>query len=168
MLRPSIRMQLCLVLVVVLSGCLGGVGPSETEPTEETPEPYPGCTNLYPDTDPATFQCPISEYPPDIHYINRGTEQHTLSTRITRANGSTVFSEAVTLYAYSTDLSSSGSWDDVIDSPGEYTIHATIDNSTTETAQWNVSEQYLGIGLTEWIIQITETGELEVYKPQSA
>jgi hypothetical protein len=74
----------------------------------------------------------------------------------------------VTLYADSSDLYSDGLWEDVIDSPGEYTIHATIDNSTTETAQWNVSEQYLGTGYIAWIIQIAETGELEVYKAQSA
>jgi len=80
-----------------------------------------------------------------------------LNVRITLNNSTTVFAETVVV-----EPNEIGSFEDVFDRPGTYTITATLDNTTTASGVWKADSQYVGEGGAMWEILIRGQDDIEV------
>lgn len=156
MSHSLIRPALC-VLLVVLAGCVGGGFPISQDVERETTS-----TEIcLPETrgDPAIPRCLVEKRPPNLEYRNLDNKEHNLSVRITRNDSTVVFSRNRTVQPDFTD-----GWDDVIDSPGTYTITATVDNESTATYTVDLDRRWTGDGEAEWEIRISSGGNVEIQK----
>jgi hypothetical protein len=172
MVQPSTRIHICLILVVVVTGCLGGPGlfensdttdPAEN-PTEGPDDPDAVCVRADTPGDPTYNKCLVSERPPNIKYLNAHDEPHNLSISIVRNSTEEVFADAARLEAPKYADYTAGVWRDVLDQPGEYTITATMDHSITKTTEWSVGNRYVGKVEIDWRIVVHEDGELRIHR----
>jgi hypothetical protein len=84
-------------------------------------------------------------------------EAYDLSVRVTRNDSTVVFARNRTVRA-----SATGSFEDVIDSPGTYTITTTVENGSTATYTATLDGRYSGTGEPEWEIRISGDGDVRI------
>ena len=152
MARPARRATLCLFLVV-LAGCVGGIPGLDggTSCQECLPPEH---------SDGGLPRCLIAERQPDIGYWNYDSNPHHVSVVIVRNNGSVVYSNATTVPPAAGDHAQIGTFEDVIASPGQYTITARVDNASAEARNRTFERRWHGSGDgMEWRIYIRKSGD---------
>lgn len=148
---------LCVVLIF-FAGCSGG--DTDQAITMTAPE---GCV---PPDDWSKFDpiCSIAEQPPDVRYVNKHPEVHNLTIQVVRDNSTVVDSMSVTVDAASSNVSPDGTWRDVVDEPGNYSIVAIVDGTSRDsTDSRSFRSRYRGFGGVEWRIWIQENGEVNAH-----
>lgn len=146
-LRAYTRVAL-VVLVVVLAGCIAGTPITQNTETSEVCIERGG----------APPSCLVEEHPTDLLASNQAEKTYNVSVRITRNDSTVVFSRNVTLHP-----DDSFTLEDVIDAPGSYVIHATTDAGTSDLLAQTVEKRWRGEDhIREWIVEITEGGEIDV------
>jgi hypothetical protein len=149
--RRSIQTVFCL-FVVVLGGCMGGGFGDQTSTAECLPPEH---------SDGGDKRCLTTERNPDLQYWNGDTAPHVLSVTIVRNNSSTVYSNTVRIPPGSEDDPAVGKMTDVVERPGQYTIEATVDNTTTVRYRDTLDRRWRGVP-TRWRIFIFSPDEVTI------
>lgn len=157
---------LCLIPPLI-SGCLSvGESGSDATPTDdsiqtETPEnnniitPEEGCEFVDRGVDPKSVMCLVEQNPPDLRVDNKYTELVNISVFIDN-NNRTTYSKNISLRALEeTTL------EDVITSPGNYTIQGVAFNESVAEINWKINERYERV---QWVIRITAEKDIRVFR----
>ncbi|WP_312911214.1 hypothetical protein [Natronosalvus caseinilyticus] len=154
---------LFVVILVAVSGCLGGISPSngggESDPSDEV---------CYTDTtkgDPTPTYCRIDDKPPDLLVENRHDRAHDVTVQVVK-NSSVIYSENISIAA-SSDHPTRHVLEDVIQSPGEYTIRGTVDSEANDEYVESLEERYVETAGEQWVVRITEDGNVVVDRIRS-
>jgi len=150
--------RLIIIILIFFAGCTGGNGGQEV--TMTAPE---GCV---PPDDWSTSLpiCSIEKQPPDIRYVNQHSEPHNLTIQVIRNNSTVVNSRKITINAATSNNTPSGTWRDVVDEPGNYTIVATVNGTSMDsTPSRFFGDTYRGTGGSEWRVYILESGDVNAY-----
>lgn len=158
--------ELLLLFVVVFfifSGCVGGVSTDNDGDQSNASDEV--CYTDNTRGDPKPTRCLVEEKPPDLLVENRHDEAHDVTVRI--IINSTVTYSANTSLAASSDHPTRQILEDVIQTPGEYTIQGTIGSNTSDYHTESLDERYVETANEQWIIGITEDGEIVVDRIRS-
>ncbi|MFC7231829.1 hypothetical protein ACFQMM_11190 [Saliphagus sp. GCM10025308] len=76
-------------------------------------------------------------------------------------NSSVTYAENISIAA-SSDRPARHVLQDVIQSPGEYTIRGTVDSETSDEYVESLDKRYVETADEQWVIRITEDGDVVV------
>lgn len=158
--RPAL---LFVVTIVAFSGCLAGVSPTNGGDGSDLSDEV--CYTDDTKGDPTPTYCLVEEKPPDLLVENRHDREHDVTVQVIE-NSSATYTTNISIAA-SSDQPVRHVLQDVIQSPGEYTIRGTVDYETSDEYVEPLDERYVETADEQWVIRITEDGDVVVDRIRS-
>lgn len=163
-MRKKALLVLGILVFMLLFGYLGGESqPSIAERINASDGP---CHLDTTKGDPKPTYCLLEKKPPDIAVRNWHHESHNVTVQIVEK--STVIYSANRSLESGSDGTVRHVLEDVVKTPGNYTIRATLNGQRTDTYTDSVEDIYMGDGGPKWWVRIDEVGKLHVEHIHSA